>query len=214
MGHDYVPGGDAPFWAWAKQLVGYAETRLADFGIPDETFAAIKGLYAAFDAAYQKAASPNHGKVDVLEKDEARAALEKAPRPFAKTYLMFNPAVSDSDRENMGLSLHNKKPTPVPPPSTYPDWVFDTKTIRRISLRFRDQGSTSRAKPPGVHGAEIRWGFSAAPPAGVDDLTASEFCTNSPHTLVFAESERGKTVYFCLRWENTTGEKGGRGARF
>lgn len=32
---------------------------------------------------------------------------------------------------------------------------------------------------------------------------------NSPaHTLTFDENQRGKTVYFALRWENTRGEKG------
>ena len=36
----------------------------------------------------------------------------------------------------------------------------------------------------------------------------SEFDTASPFTLNFQGHERGKTVYFCLRWENTVGEKG------
>jgi hypothetical protein len=42
----------------------------------------------------------------------------------------------------------------------------------------------------------------------VEDLIHSAFDTRSPFTLSFDENQRGKTVYFCLRWENTRGEKG------
>jgi hypothetical protein len=48
-------------------------------------------------------------------------------------------------------------------------------------------------KPAGQHGAEIRWAMRD---------------THMPLTFEFDESDRGKTVYFCLGWENTRGEKG------
>jgi hypothetical protein len=46
------------------------------------------------------------------------------------------------------------------------------------------------------------------PVNGPEALIHSEFDTASPFTLNFQGHERGKTVYFCLRWENTVGEKG------
>jgi hypothetical protein len=85
---------------------------------------------------------------------------------------------------------------------------IDTGTLRQITLHFRDNGSRHKAKPQGVHGCEIRWGLLDTPPAHVNDLTRSDFDTNSPATLNFDESERGKTLYFCLRWEGNTGLKG------
>jgi hypothetical protein len=39
-------------------------------------------------------------------------------------------------------------------------------------------------------------------------LIRSAFDTRTPFTLEFEGHERGKTVYFCLCWENTRGEKG------
>jgi hypothetical protein len=36
-------------------------------------------------------------------KDEARDALKAALRTFIKAYLTFNPAVTDADKESMGL---------------------------------------------------------------------------------------------------------------
>ncbi|MDR1864959.1 MAG: hypothetical protein LBR08_05235 [Bacteroidales bacterium] len=60
----------------------------------------------------------------------------------------------------------------------------------------------------GVRGAEIRWLISATPPVNWDDLRHSEFDTRSPFTMSFSGDQRGQTVYFALRWENNTGEKG------
>jgi hypothetical protein len=39
-------------------------------------------------------------------------------------------------------------------------------------------------------------------------MLASVFSTRSPYVFTFDENMRGKTVYFCLRWENTRGQKG------
>ena len=46
------------------------------------------------------------------------------------------------------------------------------------------------------------------PPASIEALTHSDFDTASPFTLTFDESDRGKRVYFCLRWESNTNLKG------
>jgi hypothetical protein len=39
-------------------------------------------------------------------------------------------------------------------------------------------------------------------------MTHSAVNTHSPCTFIFEHDQRGKTVYFALRWENTRGEKG------
>jgi hypothetical protein len=44
--------------------------------------------------------------------------------------------------------------------------------------------------------------------ASIDGLVHSDFDTASPFTLKFDEADRGKRVYFCLRWESSTNLKG------
>jgi hypothetical protein len=39
-------------------------------------------------------------------------------------------------------------------------------------------------------------------------LVHSDFDTTSPCILKFDEADRGKRVYFCLRWESNTNLKG------
>jgi hypothetical protein len=55
---------------------------------------------------------------------------------------------------------------------------------------------------------ETEEAFRDTPPESINDLANSSFDTRSPFTLTFDETQRGLTVYFCLCWENTRGEKG------
>jgi hypothetical protein len=77
-----------------------------------------------------------------------------------------------------------------------------------IDIHFFDKGSEKKGKPFGVQGAEMISAVLDTPPASRAELTQSSFDTHSPFRLTFEESQRGKLFYYCLRWENTTGEKG------
>jgi hypothetical protein len=115
------------------------------------------------------------------------------------------PALAD----DLGLPIHKSGRTPSPIAVSYPGFDIDSSTIRRLLVDFYDQGSkTSKAKPAGQHGAEIRWVISDTPIVDVAGLLYSLFDTHTPFSFGFLGSQRGKTVYFALRWENTCGEKG------
>jgi hypothetical protein len=118
------------------------------------------------------------------------------------------PNISEVELMEMGIAVNKGGGGHNPPPDTYPDFTVDTATLRRLGIHFFDHGSKSHAKPHGIQGAEIRWGFVTEMPKDIDELPHSSFDTRSPFTLEFSESDRGKTVGICLRWENTTGEKG------
>ena len=140
-------------------------------------------------------------------KNEKRMDYEKLLRMLVKN-LQVNPRVSDDDLKRMNIVIPSSGRTPAPVPVTYPAATVDSSMIRRLGLHFRDSSGTSNAKPRGVHGAEVKWGIAVATPDDPAALPNSSFDTNSPLILEFTETERGKAVYFCLRWENTRGEKG------
>ena len=208
MSTDYIPRADGPFLEWARNFHNYALAHYSQWQTPSPQ-ALLEAPLAAYAAAWDKCQNPNRGKVDVLEKDEARKVLEKACRTYYRAYIDGNPQIPDADRDNLGVPIPDATRTPSTPPATFPmaDKI-DTSVLRQITIHFRDNGSNHKAKPKGAHGCEIRWGLLDAPPASVEDLTHSNFDTNSPVTLAFDESQRGKTVYFCLRWEGNTGLKG------
>jgi hypothetical protein len=208
MSESFIPVKDADFLEKMKILLAYAAPRAAGWGISAEKLAELQSLLAAFQTAYDAAQDTNRGSTDVYRKKEARKALEAAARDFANKYLRYNCAVTDDDRRSMGVPPRNTSRAPVPPPSTYPGFDVGTEKLRQLSVRFHDNANLKRGKPRGAHGAEILWEFRETPPESVGDLTHSEFATRSPHILRFDESERGKRVYLCLRWENNRGEKG------
>jgi hypothetical protein len=207
MSTDYIPKRDEVFRDCAQNLYTYALSKYQNWNITSPQ-PPLESLLNAYQDALASAQSPNRGKVDVLTKNEARVALEAAVRPYVKAYLSFNPAVSDADREQMGITIHDKTKTPVLPPTTIPEAEIDSSIIRQLTIHFKDNGSERRGKPHGVHGVEIVWDITETIPLKMEEFKNSVFDTRSPYTFTFDESQRGKKVFFCLRWENAKGEKG------
>jgi hypothetical protein len=210
MNPDLIPKPDAAFETWQGNLMVGVAPKAPAWNISLDAVAALQTLKARWTAAYAAFENPaTRNSIIVQEKRNARDAYEAELRKFIKSYLAYNPAVTDNDRKELGLPVHKHSRTPAPVATTYPDFDIDSSTIRRLAIHFYDQGSKkSKAKPEGQHGAEIRWVISDVPVVDVSELTQSSFDTHTPFTLEFAGHERGKTVYFCLCWENTRGEKG------
>jgi hypothetical protein len=211
---DYIPPRDADFDGWYFNLKNYVVEKTQGpyppyqwTNIPPERVTELTTLYDDWHTKYNTTLAA-HTPVDTEYKNDARKAAVKYIRSFVAQYLKFDP-VTDEDRTAMGIHNHNPKPTPVPIPKTVPELTIDSGTPRCLIINYRDKDSERRAKPAGVHGIEIRWAISDAPPADVEDLINSSFDTKSPLTLEFKEHERGKKVYLCGRWEiNREGEKG------
>jgi hypothetical protein len=187
----------------------YLVANLTRFGIPTSKVEPLQLEVEEFETAQTKAEHPNAGKADRLNRKEKASAVSKAVRAFVNANLRYNEAVTDEDRVNMGLTVPDTTSTPSHEPDTIPVVTrIDPSIIMRLSLHFKDSRSKSRAKPVNVHGTEICWAILDVPPVTTADLIYSAFSTRSPHTFVFEENQRGRTVWFRLRWENMRGQKG------
>ncbi|MDR1984036.1 MAG: hypothetical protein LBQ28_04340 [Prevotellaceae bacterium] len=209
MASTTIPTKDTDFNVAQEVISTEANTNRTAWGLDtswlDSELLPAKAVWVAAYAAYENPATRT--PLLTFEKTEARKKYEKLLRVLVAN-LEANTKVTDDDRRAMGIPIRKTTRTPVPVPATYPDFDVDSSVIRRLTIHFRDHGSDKKAKPAGVHGAEIRWAILAAPPVEVSELVNTGFDTHTPFTLEFNESERGQTVWFCLRWENTRGEKG------
>jgi hypothetical protein len=210
MSNDYIPYTDPGFHAWQGDLLSYISTRAGLWGISEVEWAKLEALQTVYLAKYAIAENPaTRTSTAILEKNQARDAYTKEIRLVVKVHIIYNPVVTDGDRNNMALPIHKTTHTPAEVAKTYPDFDIDSSIIRCLIIHFYDQGQKkSKAKPPGQHGAEIRWAISETPIVDVSKLTNSSFDTHTPFTLEFEGHERGQMVYFALRWENTRGLKG------
>ena len=208
MSNDFIPKKKNDFFDWTNNaLMPYIIGNHAAWGIASTE--ALETLFATYKACYLTAENPETRTPAAIKAfHNARDEFENGLRKFLKSYITYNPLVTDRDRVNMHLPLHDTNPTPVQPPNSYPEFEVDSSVIRRLTLHFHNSGSASKAKPRGVHGAEIRQAILDTPPTLIEEIGNSAFATHSPYTMEFTEMQRGKSVYLCMRWETSKGEKG------
>ena len=206
---NYIPRKDMGFNQWVNVLMNYLASNFMRFNIPEDVYNSVAALRDNWTEKYSIVEMPSLcTKVSIRNKNDIRVKLESELRKMLREFITYSRFVNDAERESMGLPVHKTSRTAIPVPTTVPESHIDTSMNCRLSFHFRDQGSTCKAKPTGVHGVEIKWDFGDPPPVSPEKLVHSSFGTRTPFMLEFTGEQRGKTIYYCLRWENKRGEKG------
>jgi hypothetical protein len=209
----YIPSKDAAFDAFFSNIVSYVLARVLAAPpvwthIPKAAAEGLAAEYSAWHEAYEAVLAP-HTAVQTAEKTRRRAVSQKALETFVNRFLRYDPAVTNADRDAMGIPNTKKTHTRIEPPPTRPVLIIDTSIQSRIIIHYRDEGSARRGKPPKVHGIEVRWAILDHAPADREEIVHSAFDTRSPLTLQFDEHDRGKRLYLYGQWEiEREGEKG------
>jgi hypothetical protein len=163
----------------------------------------------AYTAAYNNWFDPSERTPNkTIKLTEAEEAFKPMYRELYTGFLKNNPLVTDEDLNSMGLpqrSTGGRHPAPIA--TTVPWTKAITALLRHVSFDYGGS-ETSKAKPAGQHGMELIWEIAPEKPHSIHGLTHSAFDTHTPITLEFEEEERGKTLWYAVRWENTRGEKG------
>jgi len=210
MPDDYVPASDADFDNWQKnKLIPYIIANKVALGVSDATAAALTALQTTWTAAYsahQTAQSTATSKRQ--EKDDARAPYAALIRS-AVGQMQKNPAVTDTQRAAMEITVPDQTHTPAPTPTSRPVGKIDTSQRLQHKIEFRDENTpTSRAKPAGVAYCELHLFIGTTAPAGPEAMHLQAVDKSAPYLMEFASSDAGKTAWWALRWVNTRGEHG------
>jgi hypothetical protein len=206
--HDYVPRNARELLVFAKNLYAYAMVHYTRWGVPSPQ-ALLEAPIAAFEAALTAYESPNHGKIDTLNKDETQRALDKFLRTYIQGYLMRNPAVTDEDKEKMGLPLHDPTPTPHPKPDIKPQTEAVPSGKGRHTVTAIDPQSGNKRKPGLVEGVAFAHKLRRAedPPIDPKEMP-SEFQTGTVRAFQWEESDYGKVADYATAYENAGGKRG------
>jgi hypothetical protein len=206
---DYLPQKEADLVDWADNFTARVVANATAWEIPAAEVTALQASNTAFKNLHEQAASPEKSPVIVAQKNAARDDLKAKIRALAD-FRLKNPVITPAQRLDLGLTVKDTNPTPIPTPSSRPEFYFKVKDVRIVEIHFKDLASDTKGKPYGVNGAVISYTiFDSAPPAvSPADLTKSVLATRTPHTLQFEEADRGKRVYAALQWQNDKGEKG------
>ncbi|MDR3308640.1 MAG: hypothetical protein LBS80_01655 [Tannerella sp.] len=204
---DYIPGKDSELVQWGNNFADKVAIYATKFGIDADTVAALAAALAAFKLWVAVTDGPERNKVNVSTKNAARKEFVNQIRALAN-FQLKNPVITDSQRLEMGLRVHDAKPTPILPPTEVPAMEIELLGPRRLSFVFHSPDSESKAKPYGVIGAVIVYGVLDIPTTSQEALPHSVLATRTPHTLEFTADDRGKTVYYAICWQNERGQRG------
>ncbi|MDR1326470.1 MAG: hypothetical protein LBK00_10585 [Treponema sp.] len=203
-----IPVIETEFVEWSDNLIAVSKSHKTEWGLPDDKLTALESLYTEFKTLHQICHTAAYTKLEMQAKNEKKALLRKLEAEFIRFHLQNNDKVSDNGRRELGIPVYDKTPTPHPAPDTVPDIEIDTPHPRTLRIRFRHKNSSRWGKPKFVHGLECQWVIMDEPPTSIEDLIHSAFATRSPLELTFDEDQRGKRVYFVVRWESGTVKKG------
>jgi hypothetical protein len=204
----YFPSQEGALVLWTSNLAAVSSKYAAELAIPASWIADLQTLSSQFTALYRKCLTHSCTQIERQAKKDTKAALIKKIRAFVRFYLQNNEKMTDEIRVELQIPIHATHYTPHPAPDTVPEIETRTAHPRVVHIRFRGENVPRWGKPRGVHGIECLWVIADKRPKKIEELLHSIFVTKNPLELVFDEDERGKRVYFAVRWESGAAKKG------
>jgi hypothetical protein len=124
-------------------------------------------------------------------------------------YVARNPAVTDEDKEQMGLPLRDTTPTHHPAPETRPETEAEPAGTGAHRITAVNPHTQNREKPPFTTGVAFARRVRGAeePKSRAEDMP-SEYQTGTSRTFQYAEADYGKVADYATAYENTTGQRG------
>lgn len=209
MAADYLPDKDAELIAWLTNFVTYANANLAPLGLVAGDMTPITTNQTAFSTAFNaNITAQNAAEAARAAKDTTRTTLETVVRTLVRK-IQGTPAVTNAQRQALGISERGTERTPVGVPDSSPILSVDTSERLMHTIGFADSKTpTTKAKPHGVVGCQI-WIYIGATPSKIP----SEYHflitdRKTPYRYDFEGEDGGKTAHYMGRWENTKGETG------
>lgn len=209
--YDYVPGAPGEFDAFFRNMSKYIALKGSGTAavwkhIPQEAINNLNDTYANWYTAYVRTFSSD-AMVDIEGRQRAYRQSAKTVRTFVRQYLRFAP-VTDDDRTAMGINNYDPVRTAHFHVAELVELTTKLKSIRTILASFKVKGSDGRAKPSGYTGAVVAWDVLDQPPKRPEDLGRQKLASRTPYLIEFDETERGKTVYISVAWQNKRGIMG------
>ncbi|MDR1400605.1 MAG: hypothetical protein LBJ41_11840 [Treponema sp.] len=205
---NYISEKEVDFIELSGNLIDVSKLHATEWGIPTEKLTELEPLYLEVNDLHEKCKTTAHTKLDVQTKNGKKGLLKKKEAEFVRFHLQNNVKVSDNGRRELRIPIYRKTHMPHPIPDSIPDIDIETPYPRVLRIKFRHGSAVRWGKPTFVHGLECLWVISDTPATKIQDMFYSAFATRTPLELTFEDEQRGKRVYFAVRWESGTAKRG------
>jgi len=206
---DFIPRRDTDFLAWQKNFSTRLSSDSVAFGISPADAAALAILSDSFAAALSLAIEPgSRTRPNIATKNSARAELATRARQLARR-IQSDPAVTDAQKIDLGLTPSSAAPPAGGPPRSRPILSVRPLTGGRARLRLADAESPNhRGKPPGTVGAILFVKIGGAMPTLTQDYSYAGMATTAIHTIQLPPEAHCQEIWITARWFNLRGEEG------
>jgi hypothetical protein len=206
-GKQYIPVRDDDFFNFQGNLVNLVVANAVTWGIPPVEVADLSARRASYEPLYTASQNKTtRTRADVLAHRQARKLYEKEIRDFAKAYLMFNPLVTDEDRMDMALTIHDTEPSPNQPITDVPIIGLRGLSGGDIEVRCRARTDQTRASMhPDANVIDYRYSMVESgdvPPTDPDDCPKGDSQPKAKFVLRVGAKNSGKRLYGFFRWLN------------
>jgi hypothetical protein len=197
----YIPQADLACEVWTENFRTRITANPGLYGLAAGDAVAIAAVCATWSAALLLAQNPaTKTSVTVAAKDAAKAAALSLCRLYAQM-VRRNAGVSNGDKTDLGLTIIDPTPTPVPAPTSAPLLEITGATPLQLTMRFHDANTPlTRAKPAGAMFLAIHAATSATVISDPDTLPLKKLATRQPIALDWEASDDAKTAYICARY--------------
>lgn len=206
----FIPTRESELVTWGKNFDSKITEDPTRYGLTAIQATAFNTLFTTFHTAYQTANEPDtRSPSHIIAKDTAKDALIEGIRELARI-VQAAPDVTDEQKTELGLTVRDTEPTPIPVPSEAPGLDVLSTAGRTVRIRLHDaENPARRARPSGVQGATIFSYVGDAPPATIAEWKFESNTTRTVVDVAFApEVANGATVWFTAFWYNPRANSG------
>jgi len=172
---DFFPRREADLLEWLKNFSTVLEANASAWNIPAEVASDLTAKVNAYETSYVAAKGENSTKALVLEKNEKKEEAKAAVRSVKNKYIDHNEAVSNPDRERLGLPIRDRNPSPARKPTSRPLLEVVPTNNRQHTVAAVNQATGKKVKPADAYGVRYGWEIREAAPAKAAALRRSVF---------------------------------------
>jgi len=207
---DFLPSREAELVVWSTNFSTRINLAPLPIGLSVIQATAYQALHDSFVTAYNAATNDGtNSRASKVTKNSAKKLLVANARLLAGIVQKF-PGTTNTQRSELGLTVKDVEPTPIPPPATAPALEIISTIGNTVRIRLKDPANPSRrGRPSGVDGAAIFTFVGAAAPTEEAEWT---FQGNTPRTSVNitfpGSTTPGAKVWFTAFWFNPRKQSG------
>jgi hypothetical protein len=203
-----IPDKEDERIAFTANLIDVSIAHVGPWGLPPATLADLQQVHLKHKTLFDKCYKVPHTTVDTEAKNAADAVATEKLRAFIAGHLQHNSLIDDAGHRALGIPIHDTTPTEPTDPAEIPEVEVSTPAPRTARVKFRGKGKRWCGKPDDAKAIELMYAILDHFPTSLDELIRMERETSRPFELVFDENQRGKKLYFVVRWENGPRHKG------